>query len=277
MSLDELARRAGADLRASVAHDLDVDAALAALEGTWRRRRQVRLIAAGVTLAAAAATLLTVLPASAPRASAPPPTSTRSSPCLGNEHVTCPSPDQVQVRAAVPYDVHLPTVFVGEPGSSRSSAWVEFFQRTPGMHQSEAGVTVMTGVEPARSGKHLVARELAYWVAGRPFLVPTTAHRTSLDGFPAWRVEATLRPGEPRSQRSWCESIQFVCRALLQPDVGRTEWETGPRRGETGYYLFVDVPGPHTVAIRSWAAEGNDAAFSGNDELIDGLTFYPSP
>jgi hypothetical protein len=276
MSIDQVARRAGADLRTAVARDLDVDASFAALEGTRRRRRRARVVAAGVALAAAA-TLLTVLPASAPRAPAPPSTSTRSTPCLGDEHVTCPSPDQVQVRAAVPYDVHLPTVFEGEPGSSRSSAWVEFFQRTPGMHQSEAGVTVMTGVEPARSGKHLAARALAYWVAGRPFIAPTTVERTSVDGFPAWRVDATLREGEPRSQRSWCESIQFECRALLQPDVGRTEWETGPRRGETGYYLFVDVAGPHTVAIRSWAAEGNTAAFGANDQLIDGLTFRPSP
>ncbi len=40
-----------------------------------------------------------------------------------------------------------------------------------------------------------------------------------------------------------------------------------------GSYVFVDVPGPHTVAIWSWVAEGNTAAFGVNDELIGSLSF----
>lgn len=276
MSIDQVARRAGADLRTSVVRDLDVDDAFAALEGTWRRRRRVRLITAGLTVAAAAAAALVLVPSSDPKASAPGPSRAETTYCLGTEQVTCPARDVVQVRTTVPYDVHLPKAFVGDPGVSRAPGWVEFYQHTPGVSGSRAGVTVLSGVDPARATRHLSTQQVASWVAGRPFLAPTTVERTSVDGLPAWRVDATLRPGEPRSQRDWCEGIDFECQVLLRLDDGRTDWETGPRRAVVGHYVFVDVPGPHTVAIWSWVAEGNAAAFDVNDELIGNLRFNPA-
>jgi hypothetical protein len=77
MSIDQVARRAGADLRTSVVRDLDVDDAFAALEGTWRRRRRARFITAGLTVAAAAAAALVLVPSSDPKASAPGPPARR--------------------------------------------------------------------------------------------------------------------------------------------------------------------------------------------------------
>jgi hypothetical protein len=276
MSIDQLARRAGADLRTSVLRDLDVDAAFAALAGTRRRRRRARGITAGVAVAASATAAFAAWPFSGLTVSAPDPAHPGKSYCLGTEQVTCPARDVVQVRTTVPYDVRLPEAFVGDPNVNRAPGWVEFYQRTPGVSGTRAGVTVLSGVDPARSTKHLGARQLAYWVAGRRFIAPTTVERTSVDGFPAWRVDVSLREGEPRSQSGWCESIQFECRALLRPDDGSTSWEAGPRRAVVGHYVIVDVPGPHTVAIWSWVAEGNTAAFGVNDELIGSLTFGPA-
>jgi hypothetical protein len=273
MSIDQLARRAGADLRASVLRDVDVDLAFAALEETWRRRRRARVLTVGLTVAAAVTAVLALVPFSEP-ATGPQPSHPAARYCLGTEFVLCPAPDVVEVEATVPYDVHLPKAFRGDPGVTKAPEWVEFYQRTPGVPGSQAGVTVLTGVDPARSTEHLEARQLADWVAGRSFLQPTSVEQTSIDGLPAWRVDATLRPGEPRSPRSWCRSIDFQCRALLRLDVGDPDWgETGPRRSVVGYYVFVDVPGPRTVAIWSWASDGNTAGLSVNDELIGGLSF----
>lgn len=276
MSIDQVARRAGADLRTSVLHDLDVDAAFATLEGTWRRRRRARVLTAGLTVAAAATAVLALWPFPGPNATTPHPTGTETSYCLGTKHVTCPAVDVVQVKATVPYDVHLPKAFVGDPGVSRAPGVVDFYQRAPGVSGSPAGVTVLSGVDPARSTEHLAARQLAHWVAGRRFIAPTEVEPTTVDGLPAWRVDVTLRSGEPRSQGSWCNSIEFECRTLLRLDDGSTDWETGPRRGVVGSYVFVDVPGPHTVAIWSWAAEGNTQALGVNDELIGSLRFNPA-
>lgn len=274
MSIDQVARRAGADLRTSALRDLDVDVAFAALEGTWRRRRRARVVTAGLTVAVATATAVALVPFSDQTRTAPHPSGPETSYCLGTERVSCPARDVVHVRATVSYDVHLPKAFVGDPGVSRAPGWVEFYQRTPGVSGSRAGVTVLSGVAPARSTKHLAARRLADWVAGQRFIAPTAVERTSVDGLPAWQVDATLRPGEPRSQRSWCSSIDFQCRALLRLDEGDPDWEAGPRRSVIGHYVFVDVPGPHTVAIWSWVAEGNTAAFRVNDEFIGNLTFH---
>lgn len=47
----------------------------------------------------------------------------------------------------------------------------------------------------------------------------------------------------------------------------------GTSQSVVGQYVFVDVPGPRTVAIWSWVAEGNTAAFGVNDELIGSLRF----
>ena len=276
MSIDQVARRAGEDLRRSVLRDLDVDAAFAALEGTRRRRRRARVITAGVAVAAAATTVLAVVPFSGPTTTKPAPSRSGPGYCMGTTFATCPAPDVVLVNAAVPYDVHLPKAFEGDPGIDKAPEWVEFYQRAPGVSGSTAGVTVLSGVDPARSTKHLGARQLASWVAGRSFLDSAPVERTSVDGRPAWRVDATLRPGEPREQRSWCNSIEFECRALLRLDGGETKWETGPRRSVVGQYVFVDVPGPRTVAIWSWVAEGNTEAFGVNDELIGNLSFDPA-
>ncbi len=273
MSIDQVARRAGTDLRVSVMRDVDVDLSFAALEGTWRRRRQARVLTVALTVAAAVTAVLALVPFSEQTKSAPQPSQSAALYCLGTEVVMCPAPDVVEVKATVPYDAHLPKAFLGDPGVSKAPEWVEFYQRTPGVSGSQAGVTVLTGVDPARSTEHLEARQLADWVAGRSFLHATSVEQTSVDGLPAWRVDATLRPGEPRSQRSWCRGIDFQCRALLRLDDGDPDWEAGPRRSVVGYFVFVDAPGPRTVAIWSWASEGNTAGLSVNDELIGGLSF----
>ena len=287
MSIDQVARRAGADLRTAVSRDLDLDAAFAALEGTWRRRQRARFVAAGAMVAAAATAVLVVVPLPHPKATTPAPSHSETAYCLGTKFATCPASDVVQVKAAVPYVVHLPKAFAGDPGVGQAPEWVEFYQHTPGVSGSQGGVTVLSGVDPARSTKHLPARQLAFWVAGQRFIAPTEVEPTSVDGFPAWRVDATLRPGEPRSQASWCNSIDFECRALLRLETSRpgttypwhgedSDVETGPRRSVVGSYVFVDVPGPHTVAIWSWVAEGNTDAFGINDELISGMRFDPA-
>lgn len=287
MSIDQVARRAGADLRTAVSRDLDVDAALAALEGTRRRRRRARFVTAGAVAAAAAAAMLAVVPLPDPRATTPATPHPATAYCLGTKFATCPATDVVQVKATVPYVVHLPKAFVGDPGVGQAPEWVEFYQHTPGVSGSQGGVTVLSGVGPARSTKHLGARQLALWVAGQPFITPTGVEPTSVDGLPAWRVDATLRPGEPRAQSTWCNSIDFECRALLRLESIRpgtrypwhgdnSDLETGPRRSVVGSYVFVDVPGPQTVAIWSWVAEGNTDAFGINDQLISGIRFDPA-
>jgi hypothetical protein len=227
----------------------------------------------GLTVAAAVTAVLALVPFSGQTRSAPQPSDSGPHYCLGTEVVLCPAPDVVEVEASVPYDAHLPKAFLGDPGINMAPEAVEFYQRTPGVSGSQAGVKVLSGADPARSTEHLDARQLADWVAGRGFLDSTSVERTSVDGLPAWRVDANLRPGEPRSQHTWCNSIEFECRALLRLDAMGSDWETGPRRSVVGYYVFVDAPGPRTVAIWSWASDGNAAGLSVNDELIGGLSF----
>lgn len=281
MTIDQVARRAGADLRKSVMRDLDVDAAFTALEGTWRRRRRVRVVAAGLTAAAAATVALTLLPGGLPKSEdARPSGQDTPNHCIGRNLVTCPSERTVLVEGFAPYRVNLAPGQLTEMRTSRSPEYVDFFQlprnRADSFNDYGTGVTVISGAVPvdAPTGA-LGTQDLATWVASRSYLVASPPQKTEVDGLPAWRVDVALRRGEPQSQDSWCNGYQSTCHALLQPDMAGVPWESGPWKNMHSSYTFVDVPGPRTVVVWSWTFGSDTRRLRLNDELIDSLSFQP--
>ena len=269
MSIDAVARRAGENLREEVMSHADVDSALEMLHATRRRRRRARVVASGLMAAALVTAALALGPFDRPVAEEPQPSrNVGVNHCVEVSQVRCPVDGTVVVEALTPYAVHLPNGFDGHVGVGRAPGYVDFYQLT-----DQAGVTVLSDATAAPPGPpELTTRELASWVAGRKFLDSTPVVRTAVDGLPAWQVDVALRPGALRTVRGWCNEHE-PCRALLKLTTG--SWETGPWRTMLSRYTFVDVPGPGTVAIWSWAFDRNEAALRVNERLVSTLSFHP--
>jgi hypothetical protein len=102
------------------------------------------------------------------------------------------------------------------------------------------------------------AREMARWIATRPFVAPTSVTRTSVGGRPAWRVVATLRPGA-RLTSTW-DAGRIAPLLFDIPPAG--SWLSGSVLGEM---TLLDLPGGGVTAIWSWSNTGDLAAATADD------------
>ncbi|WP_148572749.1 hypothetical protein [Nocardioides caldifontis] len=272
MSVDELARRAGARLREEVATTTTapvVEESLAALLATARRRARTRRTVEGL---AAAATVASVVAGSLAGLydgdDRPEPAEPVPSTCSNSALVRCTEDRQVTVDAPVGYGFTLLDGFADGVESTGAAEEVTVFS-----DRGRDGITFIVDATAAEDGVGRDAESLARWVAARPFL------RTDLlpwdaDGTAGWRVDVTLRKGKALAQARSCdgEGSGSPCHALITTP-GVPFGESGPWPGMRSRYHFVDAPGGHTLVAWSWSFGKNPGPLDRNDALLGTLRF----
>lgn len=279
MNIDEIARRAGRDLRESV--HVDVHAALEEIERVAPRRRRAHVL---VTVAAAASVLVLLAGAaqllgSAPRQEGAPaeqptgvPSEAVERPEFGCRHplITCHGGRTYTVDLAVPMTWTLPPGF-GAPysGGGPTDGSVETYRR-----DRSGGVTVLQHVSAAAEAALPrpvpdvdTAEALADWIRERPFLSSSAVRETEVAGLPAWTVDVDVRPGLPEGPAT-CNS-RIACYPVLFVSTGTSGWVAGAWKGMTSRYTVLDLPGSGVMVVWSWTF-GRDflPAF---DTLVDSI------
>lgn len=273
MSIDQIARRAGAATRDAVQQEVDVEACLATLHATRMQRRQARLAAVGVAAAAVIAAVVLSVSLAGTSSDRSAPANVPGRLCLETSSVRCLPDREYVVRGVVPYRFQVPRQgFIPDPGVAQAPYTVDVYQTLP--RNRAAGVTVLSGAYPAGQDKAAMpAAEFARWVAGRKFLAAGPVERTVVGGLPAWRVDVAVRAAHKRVPTDlWCNSTQYRCFKLTRAGGG-SYWETGPWLDMVNRYLFVQAPNGQTVVVWSWAFKHNFHALDVNDELIRTIDF----
>ncbi|MDP9241489.1 MAG: hypothetical protein M3O55_12780 [Actinomycetota bacterium] len=145
----------------------------------------------------------------------------------------------------------------------------------------ESGVSVLENARAVRNDASwsrdpaagTTAFSMATWLSNRPFLAGAKVTRTMVDGRPAWRVSAGLKPG-----------AQLAVVKLGEGDVAPTFTEDNKttdsnrttmayNRTLTGDYTLVDVPGAGVTVIWSWTVGHPRATLAGNQAFVNGLSF----
>ncbi len=262
MNIDEIARRAGRDLRESM--HVDVYAALEEVQRVAPRRRRARAL---VAVAAAALILLLVVGAAQlmgnpPNQAGGPagrpssvPSERVQQPAVGcnNPLITCHGRRTYTVDLRVPVTWTLPPRF-GAPysGSSPTDTYVETYllDSSGGVgiaqHVSAAAEEAVPQAVPAIG----TAEALADWIAERPFLASSAVRETELAGLPAWTVEVEVRPGLPEGPAT-CSS-RIACYPVLFVPSGSSGWVAGAWEGMTSRYTVLDLPSSGVMVVWSW-------------------------
>jgi hypothetical protein len=262
MSIDDLARRAGQDLRQVTS--VDVEAALEDLQRAVPRRRRAHAVAATcvvlavlVLLAGTTRWLLpeasrVVPPANQPSVSD---TSTPSVPVYDGcdiPLITCRGGRQYTVALRVPMDWTLPKGF-GAPfsGIPPQPGFIETYLNF------DAGLSVLEGVHAARNQADsaavpgiTTAEALTNWIAQRPFLSASRVRTGTVDGRRAWVVDVEVSPDLPPGPATCTNGITCYP-VLLQGTL-----TTGAWHGITSRYTVLDLPGTGVTVLWSWALDG---------------------
>ena len=263
MNVEDLARRAGNDLRQATA--TDVESAWEDLGRALPRRRRARVAAAACAVVAVLVLVTGTTrwllpeasrvgqPSKAPGVSRtlaptpqPPGQACDVIPCHGRRHQTIALP--VTMDWTLPKGFQDPHVL----GASEPTAGVETFLNT-----GEAGLAVLQGVSPAKNQAEpaavpgiATAESFANWIAQRPFLSASPVRTGHVDGLTAWIVDVEVPPGLPAGPAT-CAG-RFDCYPVLL----QGSWVAGAWRNVTGRYTFVDLPGVGVTVLWSWALDG---------------------
>ncbi len=263
MNIDDIARRAGRDLREAV--HVDVVAAFDELHRVAPRRRRAHAL---VTVAAAASVLLLVVGAAqllgnvAPKQASGPvgrptamPSEADQQPGLGcsNPLITCHDGRTYTVALGVPMTWTLPPGF-GAPysGADPTDTFVETYRL-----DGSGGVSVFQHVNaaaeqavPRAVPAIRTAEALADWIAERPFLSSSTIRETEVAGLPAWTVEVVVRRGMPEGPAT-CNS-RIACYPVLFVPATTSGWVAGAWEGMTSQYTVLDLPSSGVMVVWSW-------------------------
>ncbi|MEO6512890.1 MAG: hypothetical protein ABIO16_17970 [Nocardioides sp.] len=270
MTVDDLARRAGADLRAAVEenHVEVVEHRLSVIPTAYRRRRRhaVATVASAAVAVAALGVggvwLQSVTDGTAPAPSSPAP-SNLSDACAKAVALTCRADGGFAVHAAVPYSFEVPPSF-GFPATDYSPDLVDLVQDS-----GEAGVAIMEDPRPQGDARPGDAQALATWIATRPYLEASTPYAVDVDGLRAWKVDARLLGDAVVPRKVRCNQVQSKCHALLV--LNHVGWQVGVWRGMVTGFSVVDLPQGHTMVIWQWAFDPDQAALRANDAVVAGL------
>jgi hypothetical protein len=285
MNLDQLGRRAGAEIRR-------VPAGLAAdtagldelLRRDTRRRRSTVVLAVAVAMLVVALGWRAVagLGPSDITPSGPAQTPTSSSPA-GSRVMThnpvacdlvlrCTGPDAYQLRIDVPVSYTLP-LSTWELGTYTATT-ADFAPNEYGY-----GVSVMENAKPAMNSSRpqvdpsggTTAESIARWLAARPFLVSSPVTQTTLSRLPAWQVDVRLKPDQHTITHCGYNA-QDACLPLMLMDISGSRtvgiWGDGQIR-----WTFVDLPNGGTTAVWTWNFDNNPHGFAPGQPLIDSIRF----
>lgn len=269
MSMDTRLRAEGQRLRERVRGTLEVEVALEGLLAERRRRRRRAGLATALTAAATVAVITSMagwVPSGGPTPPAltptrPQPSTPAPAACEQHEALRCID-DGVRVRGPVTYRMGIPTGFVLDPDLDRAPFSVQAFQQ-----HADGGVTVITSVAPADESVRTGARELAAWVADRPFLDAGDVERTSVGRVPAWSVRVALDVPPATVPEPSCNGFPQPCWAVLREADG---WETGLWTGMASRYWFVDLPGGDQV-LGVWSWSRDEGGLRANNRLVRSL------
>jgi hypothetical protein len=269
VTLDRLARSAGAEVRGKADTGVHTTPMLEAMLRTERRRRRsarLAAVAGAVVVAVVGWQLVSITGPGRAVPAGPRPSGASSS----------PQPGQTRLQLRVPLTFTLPHGWWSTPSSAGD---VDFWSGTNGY-----GVSVSEGdARPARYVKGAYvdpsvatdARSLASWLATRPYLSTSGAVATTLGGRPAWRVDVRERPG--------AVEVSPVCGGDYSPppciplfigpaDVIGGIWGNGRIR-----YVFSDLPDGTTAQVSQWDFTDQGLGFDGSDQLVRSFRFEAPP
>jgi hypothetical protein len=273
MSVDELGRAAATAARGAAA-TVDPEVMLGRLHRQHRARQIASIAATAAVFAVVVAGVVQMArPAATPPASRPTPTVSASvdSPCNGFT-IRCVGADQFLISLPVPATVTIPDTFADIVRLSATS--FEAYRA----NVDSAGVTVLENAVPVRNDASwardpaagTTAVEMANWLAARPFLMGAKVTATTVDGRPAWRVVAALKPGAPLRAVKLTEGrVAPTFADAHTTEVGGTTM--GYNRTLLGEYTLLDIPGAGVTVLWSWVLDLPRTQLAGNQRLIDGL------
>lgn len=279
MSIDTELRRAAATTRAAVVAGADVESGLSDLKATARRRSRTRVVTGLV--AAAAVAVLVGLPLSGPGPQEGPAGDPNGNGLPGPQPgceptyaMRCLDDSRVLVKARTPYTFRLPDGFAGVVRGSAAPATV-IVDQDPLQPTSGADILVgMRAIDGSDHGKAMPARDLALWMAGRPFMQATPLVRGRVDGFTAWTQDLRWAPGAPDlAAVEGCERQEPRCRPLGVNLQGAAMADWGVVKGDLVRATYLDVPRLGTVVLASWTIGKHPEGLAANDEILASIDF----
>jgi hypothetical protein len=279
--IDDLARTAVRDLRASTTSDVEAGL-LEVYAGHRRRHLQTAWTAAAAVVLALGMgwwgghAMSGDHPATSQPTGQLPSVQTRL--CSGP--VRCLGTSTYRFALARPVTWHVPDGYDVSSGSV--SEWsVETRAQSlaggggPYQYHAVAGVTVLEGVRAAsadggstRAGVAGTPHAFVTWLAGQPYLDASSVTRTRVDGREAWHVRVTLADGAGDGP-AVCDGT-FACYATtLTPD----HQMTGIRGDMIADYTAFHVPDAGTTVVWSWAFSRDRAALARNRIAVRGLSW----
>jgi hypothetical protein len=281
MSVDELGRRAGTEVRRAASTEVPAELMLEALFATDRRRRlSSRLLATCVALLVLALGWRILagqqVARTIPSGPIPSPVPTVTAPAVAQAVSPC---DQLQeCLGHRSYGLHFDLVEVtftlptGWTSTSHGHSDLDLYSPDLGY-----GVSVTEGISPplrstsGAPGGVLTAESVAHWLAGRPFLVSGPVTRTMFAGRVGWQVEVRLKAGEPAIAHCQHDGSQACVPLQLTGQTGfRSQGMWGEERMR---WTFLDLPNAGPAAVSVWSFDNRPDYLTPAQPLIDTLRF----
>jgi hypothetical protein len=249
MSLDDRARAATDQLRASVTAGLDPDDMLARMHQARRRRVVARTVSTAAAVLVVAAVAGSALLLGDDDARTVPAHSTATGPgACTQPRVTCPDGHRIRVDLRIPLDVTLPSNFQDEVTTWGPQS-VELYRRD----LEQTGVTVYEDAVPVRydasrtrdPAAGTTAASMARWLADRPYLTGTTLTQRTVAGRTVWHVTGSARDGAALPDR-----VAHNAAAVTFAVPGESVAWVSPV--VTGSYTLADQQGGGVTVIWSW-------------------------
>jgi hypothetical protein len=268
MSVDELGQAAARGVRGAAA-TIDPDVMLRRLQQHRRRRQVASMVAVAVSCAVVLAGIVELArPEAKPVASRPRPSATAPiDDRCNNVTIVCLGGNTFRVAVTVPVTVTLPANF----GDLIRFGETSFESYRTDLDSS--GVTVMEDAVPVRNDASWSrdpsagdsAAAMATWLSKRPFLSGATLTPTTVDGRPAWRVSAVLKPHAP------LRAVKLQEGAVAPTFTNGNVTTMGYSRSLRGDYTLLDVPGAGVTVVWSWTLAPRSTPLGDNRPFIDGL------
>ena len=286
MSIDDRARSAAGELRASTAGGVRM-ATMSELDKTSTQRRRARAVAAATTaLIVAVGVGALALSQSNPtaRPGGKDPLTTGSATSTGSadaglaicsvEHVTCLGGRTIRADIAVPVTVTLPTTITGDEIQTTGTE-VEVYVDSRSS-TGNSGVTVLESAHATKADNPsttdasagTTAAAAAAWLASRPFVLPTTPVRTTVGGLPAYRVHIVLKPGSrlvgPVKGDGSPSAATFA---------SGVSWSALTESLNDSTYYLLDLPHAGLTVVWSWTFEPSAQDTRAHEAYVQAMHF----
>ena len=154
------------------------------------------------------------------------------------------------------------TLQINRNVGTRSSGVIVFEHPTPIDPRTSAPAAGLAG-----SG----AADAAAWLAGLPFVAPTTVRSVVVGGHAGYRVDVTLREGATLTAFKAGQAAQFT---FVTGHTSGLDWSAAVSASlRSSTYYLVDVPGHGLVVLWVWTWQGSASDVDALTPLIDSIQF----